>query len=121
MVMLSNCLQNRSHLYIYISVEAHLEELLNTPYIKMKNITNIKRPQNPETIRLQLMEHLETLRTAASVSHLSDLDENIISRVKSIGELVNLTVECGDGERHINLAKYLICLYHLLFPVQQTS
>lgn len=85
-----------------------------------KKITNIKRPENPETIRLQLMEHLETLRTAATVSHLDDLDVNIISRVKTVGELVNLTVECGDGERHINIAKYLICLYHLLFPVHKT-
>lgn len=86
-----------------------------------KKITNKKRPQNPKMSRLQLIEHLETLRTAASVSHLSDLEDNVISRVNSVGELVNLTVECGHGESHINIAKYLICLYHLLFPVRQTS
>ena len=82
---------------------------------------NMKTTRDPETIRLQIMEYLESLRAAASVEHLDELDENVISRVSSINELVNLEVKCGEGETHINIAKYLICLYHLLFPVKTRS
>jgi len=82
---------------------------------KHKKITTSAR--NPEQIRLQLIEYFESLRAAASVHHLGDLNDNVISRVCTVGELVNLTAECGEGETHINIAKYLICLYHLLFPV----
>lgn len=88
-----------------------------TSAIKNKKST---RPQDPEQIRLQLMEYFESLRAAASVQHLGDLEDNVISRVGSIGDLVNLTVGCAEGETHINIAKYLICLYHLLFPVGST-
>lgn len=79
---------------------------------------NIRKSRDPETVRVQLMEYLESLRAAASVDHLGDLDDNVISKVGSINELVNLTVPCADGETHINIAKYLICLYHLLFPTK---
>tara|TARA_Y100000389_G_scaffold191890_1_gene218724 strand:+ start:1067 stop:1786 length:720 start_codon:yes stop_codon:yes gene_type:complete len=79
------------------------------------------RSRNPEQIRAQLIEYLESLRATASVQHLRELNDNAISRISTVGELVNLTVECGDGEMHINIAKYLICLYHLLFPVATTT
>lgn len=82
---------------------------------------DITRQRNPETIRLELIKYLESLRAAASVDHLSDLNDNVISKVGSINELVNLTVECADNETHINITKYLICLYHLLFPVENTT
>lgn len=86
---------------------------------KHKKINNDDlKKSNPETVRVQLTHYLETLRTAACVSHLAKLEDNVISRVGSVNELANLSVECAEGETHINIAKYLICMYHILFPVE---
>lgn len=78
----------------------------------------LQKSRDSEQIRAQLMEYLESLRSAACVSHLEELEDNIISKVSNAGELVNLRINCAEGETSINIAKYLICLYHLLFPVK---
>lgn len=76
-----------------------------------------KRARSQEHTRLQLIGFLESMRSAACVSHLVELENNELSRANSVSDLVGLSVKCGEGETSINIAKYLICLYHLLFPV----
>lgn len=89
---------------------------------------NKKRVRDKEETRLKITQFCEQLRTTAAVAHMDELNDNMIANAASLSEFVNLSVECGENSgsndssdssnnKTINITKYLICLYHILFPL----